>query len=169
MDSSALAPQATRRRSPSIPSQRGGRPRANPASTASTSCCCLLTLAVAIAAKLEPSLRPDRDRVPLPNRMLEVEPDRASTLQPNSLQLGGRAACEPGTPSWLSFAAPRLRLAWSCRRSSTLAIIRLAKKVSDADMAALNIEHHPICPTWNYTIRPRNSGSWVTELQELIL
>ena len=29
------------------------------------------------------------------------------------------------------------------------------QKVSDAEMAALHIEHHPICPTWNYTIRPR--------------
>ena len=29
------------------------------------------------------------------------------------------------------------------------------QKVSDAEMATLNIEHHPICPTWNYTIRPR--------------
>jgi len=29
------------------------------------------------------------------------------------------------------------------------------RKISDAQMAALNIEHHAICPTWNYTIRPR--------------
>jgi len=29
------------------------------------------------------------------------------------------------------------------------------QKVSDAEMATLHIEHHPICPTWNYTIRPR--------------
>jgi Rhodopirellula transposase DDE domain len=28
-------------------------------------------------------------------------------------------------------------------------------KVSDAEMEALNIEHRPICPTWNSTIRPR--------------
>lgn len=27
--------------------------------------------------------------------------------------------------------------------------------VSDAEMKALNIEHHAVCPTWNYTIRPR--------------
>jgi len=30
-------------------------------------------------------------------------------------------------------------------------------KVSDADMAALNIQHHEVCPQWNYTIRPRLS------------
>jgi hypothetical protein len=29
------------------------------------------------------------------------------------------------------------------------------QKISDAEMAALNIEHNAICPTWNYTIRPR--------------
>ena len=27
--------------------------------------------------------------------------------------------------------------------------------VSDAEMQALNIEHHAVCPIWNYTIRPR--------------
>jgi len=29
------------------------------------------------------------------------------------------------------------------------------QKVSDAEMAALRIEPHAICPQWNYTIRPR--------------
>ncbi len=31
-------------------------------------------------------------------------------------------------------------------------------KVSDADMAALNLQPHDICPQWNYTIRPRQSA-----------
>jgi hypothetical protein len=26
---------------------------------------------------------------------------------------------------------------------------------SDAEMASLNLERHAVCPTWNYTIRPR--------------
>jgi len=30
-------------------------------------------------------------------------------------------------------------------------------KVSDADMQALNIDFHAVCPQWNYTIRPRQS------------
>jgi len=30
-------------------------------------------------------------------------------------------------------------------------------KVSAADMAELDIEHHDTCPRWNYTIRPRNT------------
>lgn len=30
-------------------------------------------------------------------------------------------------------------------------------KVSDAEMKALNIEFHSVCPQWNYTIRPRDS------------
>jgi len=43
------------------------------------------------------------------------------------------------------------------------------QKVSDAEMAALHIEHHPICPTWNYTIRPRTPIPRSRELRELIL
>jgi len=31
--------------------------------------------------------------------------------------------------------------------------------VSDSDMKLLMIEKHNICPQWNYTIRPRNTGS----------
>ena len=31
--------------------------------------------------------------------------------------------------------------------------------VTDADMKLLMIEKHDICPNWNYTIRPRKSGS----------
>jgi hypothetical protein len=27
--------------------------------------------------------------------------------------------------------------------------------VADAEMAALALERHPVCPTWNYTLRPR--------------
>ena len=33
-------------------------------------------------------------------------------------------------------------------------------KVSDAEMAELDIEHHDICPRWNYTIRPRGIHRW---------
>ena len=32
-------------------------------------------------------------------------------------------------------------------------------KISDAEMAALNVEHHTICPRWNYTLSPRKSAS----------
>jgi hypothetical protein len=31
--------------------------------------------------------------------------------------------------------------------------------VSDAEMKMLNLEHHAICPNWNYTIRPRRGGA----------
>jgi hypothetical protein len=33
-------------------------------------------------------------------------------------------------------------------------------KVSDTDMAKLDIEYHDICPRWNYAIRPRNTHCW---------
>ena len=42
-------------------------------------------------------------------------------------------------------------------------------KVSDVVMKALTIEHHIICPTWNYTIRPRTPVPTSSELRELIL
>ena len=34
-----------------------------------------------------------------------------------------------------------------------------SQKITDAEMAALNLEHHAVCPTWNYTIRPRTPFS----------
>lgn len=33
-------------------------------------------------------------------------------------------------------------------------------RVSNADMAELAIEHHDVCPQWNYTIKPRNNHQW---------
>lgn len=33
-------------------------------------------------------------------------------------------------------------------------------KVSDAEMAELEIEHQDICPRWNYTISPRSTHQW---------
>ncbi len=32
-------------------------------------------------------------------------------------------------------------------------------KISDAEMASLDLEHHTICPSWNYTISPRKTGT----------
>jgi hypothetical protein len=36
------------------------------------------------------------------------------------------------------------------------------KKVSDAVMKTLNLEHHAVCPQWNYTIRPRLDKALIT-------
>ncbi len=44
----------------------------------------------------------------------------------------------------------------------------IGQRVTDAEMAALRIEPHPICPQWNYTIRPRTSVSLSPRLRELI-
>ncbi len=30
------------------------------------------------------------------------------------------------------------------------------QKITDAEMDALHVEHHAVCPTWNYTVRPRS-------------
>ena len=32
--------------------------------------------------------------------------------------------------------------------------------VTDTQMAQLNIEHHDLCPQWNYTIKPRDTEWW---------
>lgn len=34
-------------------------------------------------------------------------------------------------------------------------VYRTGQQVSDAEMDALNLERHAVCPTWNYTLRPR--------------
>ena len=35
---------------------------------------------------------------------------------------------------------------------------KTGQKVRDAEMNALNLERHAVCPNWNYTIRPRSVG-----------
>jgi hypothetical protein len=44
----------------------------------------------------------------------------------------------------------------------------IGQKVTDAEMAALRIEPHSVCPQWNYTIRPRTPVPTSARLQELI-
>ena len=36
-------------------------------------------------------------------------------------------------------------------------IYQTGERVSEAEMAALNLERHAVCPTWNYTLRPRSA------------
>jgi hypothetical protein len=47
------------------------------------------------------------------------------------------------------------------------------ERVSDAEMATLNLERHAVCPAWNYTLRPRSPTPLGTPLntidQELVL
>jgi hypothetical protein len=38
-------------------------------------------------------------------------------------------------------------------------VYQTGERVSDADMAALNLTRHAVCPTWNYTLRPRSTVS----------
>jgi hypothetical protein len=52
-------------------------------------------------------------------------------------------------------------------------IYKTGESVSDADLAALNLSHHDVCPPWNYTLRPRPSAvsdsAFDTASRELIL
>ncbi len=40
-------------------------------------------------------------------------------------------------------------------------IYQTGKRVSDTGMKTLNLEHHAVCPQWNYTIRPRLDGAFM--------
>ncbi len=35
-------------------------------------------------------------------------------------------------------------------------VYQTGERVADAEMASLNLERHAVCPTWNYTLRPRS-------------
>lgn len=35
---------------------------------------------------------------------------------------------------------------------------KTGERVPDAEMATLNLERHAVCPTWNYTLRPRSTA-----------
>jgi hypothetical protein len=52
-------------------------------------------------------------------------------------------------------------------------IYQTGERVSDVDMAALNLTRHAVCPTWNYTLRPRSTISSVptpdSESRELVV
>jgi hypothetical protein len=37
-------------------------------------------------------------------------------------------------------------------------VYKTGQSVSDAEMKALNLERHAVCPNWNYTLRPRPMG-----------
>lgn len=44
-------------------------------------------------------------------------------------------------------------------------VYRTGERVSDAEMASLHLERHAVCPTWNYTIRPRSPGATTKQEQ----
>jgi Rhodopirellula transposase DDE domain len=41
-------------------------------------------------------------------------------------------------------------------------VYQVGKRVADAVMKSLKIEHHAVCPRWNYTIRPRLASTGST-------
>jgi hypothetical protein len=41
-------------------------------------------------------------------------------------------------------------------------VYQTGKRVADAVMQTLHVEHHVVCPQWNYTIRPRAHGALAT-------
>ena len=55
-----------------------------------------------------------------------------------------------GTPS-----LPGLALVSHVRAHLVPTTYATGVRVSDVEMATLNIHIHPVCPQWNYTISPR--------------
>jgi hypothetical protein len=47
-------------------------------------------------------------------------------------------------------------------------IYETGRKVSDAQMAALSLQVHEVCPQWNYTIHPRSNGASTHQREEVI-
>jgi hypothetical protein len=97
----------------------------------------------------------DGNRVSLSDRVFEVEPDRAPLVQSNQPQLGWGTAAELGDAAGLH---PRHYYRYWLGGAGRLqpGEYPTGQKVSNAEMDALAIEPHAICPRWNYTIRPRS-------------
>jgi hypothetical protein len=38
-------------------------------------------------------------------------------------------------------------------------VYQTGESVSDAVMTTLNLTRHDVCPTWNYTLRPRSTST----------
>ncbi len=51
----------------------------------------------------------------------------------------------------------RSKKGFSARAELVEQVYKTKIKVSDAEMKALNLTRHPVCPQWNYTIIPRTS------------
>ena len=57
----------------------------------------------------------------------------------------------------------------ACRDERTY---ETGQRVPDAQMQALNLDHHAVCPSWNYTLRPRGrtsaASALATPIRELV-
>lgn len=47
----------------------------------------------------------------------------------------------------------------SVRAALHAGVYPTGERVSDAELATLNLQRHAVCPTWNYTLRPRSACS----------
>ena len=92
--------------------------------------------------------------VPLSARNVEVEPHRASLVQPDHGNLGGIRPEHAGDTAGI------------IRRTTTRTGLRVTathfeksyqtgERVSNVEFKAIELTRHAICPQWNYTIHPR--------------
>ena len=90
-------------------------------------------------------------RLPLSARHLEVEQDRAPPVLPHHAELARPAADQPvGSRRIDRSNHDQDGLKVRCELDTN--IYQKGIKVSDAEMAALNIEGDAFHPEWNYTI-----------------
>jgi hypothetical protein len=86
--------------------------------------------------------------------MLEMEPDRASSVQFHQRQLRRHAA------AYLGAVVAAIRGTTARAGLSVEAVMHSDKyqtgwTVTNALTRTLNLEPHAICPAWSYTLRPR--------------
>ena len=92
-------------------------------------------------------------RVPFPAGDVEVEPDRASVVQPHLDELARSAAGLPEVILEL-IAATRTRSGLRVQAELDQGSYPLGVKVSDRELAAVPLRRHDWHGEWNYTVLP---------------
>jgi len=101
--------------------------------------------------------------VPLSTRHVEVEQDRASPVLSHHPKLARQTATTRLTVVEL-IAATTTKTGLQVRCELDTNVYPKGIKVSDADMAVLNITGHTFHPEWNYTISPRSPTANLKQL-----
>ena len=84
-----------------------------------------------------------------------MEPSRASSVQPNKHQLGGKASQDAEYYAWVYSATTAKGLRVKAYLDENL--YQGGQKITKGDMEQLGLVAHTICPKWNYTLSPRTS------------
>src|SRR4051794_13705518 len=97
--------------------------------------------------------------MPLSHGRVEVESGGTSLVRTDQHQLGRRTLAVAGDPAGVPARHDQHNGAQGDRRVVG-ADLQAGVKVSAAEMRALHIQHHEVCPNWNYTFTPRGWEHW---------